>query len=318
MNTSLINNQAYRDIDIWKELSLLFRELCCLPNGELIISTCSDFFLKVNPDTEEIYGYPILFPGWGHTVAGSLTATCTEPILYSLATRSVGTWLWSLGLSDAQEVVTEGVSCSAALSPKGELLAVGTGLPFAVKDNETPQAKIELFSTEDTSKPIKICSLPGSCVYRLIFHRSYNIIVAVTEELEHKRHWLCILDSHTLDIIRMTETPRCDRLFIDANPNRLVFVGVMELQVRPLDRVGMVEWYWETTQSWDGAAHDPKTGNLFLSNGKIIALGLGEIGRFPLLEKCMGMAVLPNGRVAGINRDGTLRIWESGYQGLIK
>lgn len=123
-----------------------------------------------------------------------------------------------------------------------------------------------------------------------------------------------MLDRQTLDLLDVAETDAvfCVAAMIDAGAGRLLLAYRHGIQVRSLDELWNVEWQWRAPEELFSAAHDPERKWIFLSNGQAVAPGVGEVARLDALDKCSGLVVLHDGRVAGLSQTGTLRVWEVG------
>jgi hypothetical protein len=302
----------YRDLSV-SGIYVGYPELCNLPNGNLLASTWGGYCFEVNPDS----GRVTIQPRIGHILAGgtlsSPTATATQPILCSAATRIIWTELWQLGATQTSRVKTDGPVNAVALSPEGDLLATGLGMYPLDPDNDS-RAEIKLFSTADPSEPLARRVLPGVAVDRVVFHPTRKLIVAVTGARNQDRGHVFLLDRRTLDLLDVAETNSvfCSAAIIDAGSDRLILAYRDGIQVRSLDQLWNVEWKSRAADELFSAAYDAERDWIFLSNGQILSPDDGEVARLPALDKCTGLAILRDGRVAGIGQAGVLRVWETG------
>lgn len=288
-----------------------YPEICNLPNGNLLVSTWSGYCFEVNPDSGEVTIQPQVVSN--HGTLGCPTATASEPVLCSAATRVVWTALWQLSASQTSRVHTDGPVNSVALSPQGDLLAAGLGM-YPLNPNHHPRAAIELFSTADLSQPLERRVLPGVAVDRVAFHHSRDLLVSVTGARGQDRGHVLLLDRRTLGFVDVTETHffSCRAAIIDSSADRLIFAYRDGIQVRSLDRLWNVEWESRAHDELLSAAYDAERNLIFLSNGQVLSPDVGEVANLPALDKCTGLAVLRDSRVAGISQTGMLRIWEAG------
>lgn len=289
-----------------------YPEICNLPNGNLLVSTWSGYCFEVNPDSGEVTIQPQVVSN--HGTLGCPTATASEPVLCSAATRVVWTALWQLRASQTSRVHTDGPVNSVALSPQGDLLAAGLGM-YPLNPNHHPLAAIELFSTADLPQPLERRVLPGVAVDRLVFHPSRDLLVAVTGARSQDRGHVLLLDRRTLRFADVAETDffSCRAAIVDKESDRLIFAYRDGVQLRSLDQLWNVQWEWRAPHELLGAAHDAERNLIFLSNGQVLSADVGEVERLPALDKCTGLAVLRDGRVAGISQTGVLRVWEVGF-----
>ena len=147
-----------------------------------------------------------------------------------------------------------------------------------------------------------------------MFHPSQNLLVAVTLDCSQIRGHVFLLDRQTLDLIDVAESDGtfCKAVMIDVDAERLLLAHRRGIRVRSLNEFWKVEWAWDTSDDLSSAVHDPERDWVYLSNGQVIAPGFGEVARLPALDKCSGPAILRDGRVAGINGTGVLRVWDVG------
>ena len=289
-----------------------YPELCNLPNGNLLASTWSGYCFEINPDS----GRVTIQPRIGSDLSGTLsspTATAAQPILCSAATRLIWTELWQLGATQTSRVKTDGPVNSVALSPQGDLLATGLG-SYPLNPNHHPRAAIELFSTADPSEPLGRRVLPGVAVDRVVFHPTRELLVAVTGARSQDRGHVLLLDRRTLDLLDVAETNffSCHAAIIDVGSDRLILVYRDGIQVRSLDQLWNVDWESRPADELFSAAYDAERDWIFLSNGQVLSPDDGEVARLPALDKCTGLAILRDGRLAGISQAGMLRVWETG------
>lgn len=287
-----------------------YPELCNLPNGNLLISTWSGYCFEVNPDSGEVTIQPHFVSN--HGTLGSPTATASQPVLCSAATRVIWTEVWQLGASQTSRVRTDGPVNSVALSLQGDLLAAGLGM-YPLDPNHHPRAAIELFSTADLSQPLGRRVLPGVAVDRVVFHPSRDLLVAVTGARSQDRGHVLLLNRRTLSFVDVAETDffSCRAAIVDSSADRLIFAYRDGIQVRSLDQLWNVEWERPSEHELFSAAHDAERNLIFLSNGQVLSPDVGEVECLPALDKCTGLAVLRDGRVAGISQTGVLRVWEA-------
>jgi hypothetical protein len=289
-----------------------YPELCNLPNGSLLVSTWSGYCFEVDP----AFGLVAVQPKIGLEPGrmSSPAATTTQPAICSAATHVLSTKLWQLGAPRTLGVKTDGPVNSVALSPQGDLLATGLGM-YPLNPDRHPNAAIELFSTADPSEPLSQRVLPGVAVDRVGFHPTRGLLVAVTGARSQDRGHVVLLDHRTLDLLDVTETDlfSCRAAIVDADSDRLILAYRDGIQVRSLDQLWNVEWEWRAEADLLGAAHDAERDWIFLSNGQVLSPGVGEVARLPALDKCTGLAILRDGRLAAISRPGVLRVWETGF-----
>ncbi len=308
----LPNACTYRDSHISKA-PLGFPELCCLRNGQLLVSTYLGYCLLVDFDERKVIAQPSLDSFLVPATLKTPTASQGNPALCCAATGRTGTGCWRIGSSEVKAIETASAVNCVAMSPSGELLAVGQGF-YPLDQRDRPQAVIDLYATSDFSVELAQTVLPGVVVDRLVFHPSRDVLAVVTGERSQDRGWIFLLDSRSLDMVAMAETSdaMCHSLFFTPEGDGLVTASPSGLQVRSVQRLNDVAWSWNADRDLFAAAIDPRKGTVYLSNGQVIALGQGEVGRLPALEDCTGMAVLPDDRVAGVSQHGTLRVWVPG------
>jgi hypothetical protein len=303
---------SYRDLRLSGSY-VGYPELCNLPNGNLLASTWSGCCFEINPDS----GRVTIQPRIGDTLAGgclsSPTATAAQPILCSAATRIIWTELWQLGATQTLRVKTDGPVNAVALSPQGDLLATGLGM-YPLDPDHDPRAAIELFSTTDPSEPLGRRVLPGVAVDRVVFHPTRELLVAVTGARSQDRGHVLLLDRRTLNLHDVAETNffSCHAAIIDVGSDRLILAYRDGIQVRSLDQLWNVEWESRAADELFSAAYDAERDWIFLSNGQVLSPDDGEVARLPALDNCTGLAILRDGRVAGISQAGVLRVWETG------
>jgi len=296
-----------------------YPELCSLPNGALLASTWGRYCFEVNPDSGRVTRQPRIDDlriGKFFVPGGNLsapTASASQPVLCSAATHVVWTELWQLGASQTSRVKTDGSINSVALSPQGDLLATGLGW-YPLDPHKHPPAAIELFSTADPSEPLKRRVLPGVAVDRLVFHPEQELLVAVTGARSQDRGHVLLLDCRTLNLLDVAETDafNCRTAIIDVVSDRLTLAYRDGIQVRSLEQLWNVEWEWRAADEVFSAVHDRERNLIFLSNGQVLSPDDGEVAGLTALDKCTGLAVLHDGRLAGISRAGMLRVWETG------
>lgn len=288
-----------------------YPELCNLPNGALLASTWNGYCFEVHPDS----GHVTLQPRIGELGRlSSPTATATQPTLCSAAMHVIWTKLWQLGAPQTSHVSTDGAVNSVALSPHGDLLATGLG-SYPLDPNHHPRAAIELFSTADPSERLVRRVLPGVAVDCVVFHPMRELLVAVTGARSQDRGHVLLLDRRTLNLLDVAETDafNCHAAIIDVVSDRLILAYSHGIQVRSLDQLWNVEWERRAADELFSAAHDAERNRIYLSNGQVLSPEGEEFTRLPALDKCTGLAILPDGRVAGISRAGVLRVWEAGF-----
>ena len=288
-----------------------YPELCNLPNGAILASTSNGFCFEVDPNSGRVTIQPRI---GGHGRMSSPTATATQPTLCSAATHVISTKLWQLGALETLRVQTDGPVNSVALCPQEDLLAAGLGM-YPLNPNHHPRAAIELFSTADPSKPLRRREMPGVAVDRVVFHSKRKLLVAVTGARSQDRGHVLLLDSRTLNLRDVAETNFvfCRAAIIDPSSDRLILASRHGIEMRSLDQLWNVEWEWRAEEDLLGAAHDAERDWIFLSSGQVLSLGVGQVARLSPLDKCTGLAILRDGRLAGISRPGVLRVWETGF-----
>lgn len=289
-----------------------FPELCNLPNGALLASTWGGYCFEIDPDSGRVTIQPRI-ASFAQGTLCSPTATTTQPVLCSAATRVISTKLWQLGASQTTRIETDGPVNSVALSPQGDLLATGLGM-YPLNPNHHPRAAIELFATADLSEPLGRRVLPGVAVDRVVFHPSLELLVAVTGARSQDRGHVLLLDRRTLNLLEVAETDAfgCRAAIVDIRAARLILAYRDGIQVRSLDQLWNIEWEWSAADELLSAAHDEERNLIFLSNGQVLSPNVGEVARLSVLEKCTGLAFLRDGRLAGISQAGVLRVWETG------
>ncbi len=316
--TTLNPPHKFRDLRV-PNGHLGYPELCALPNGALLVSTWGGHCLEVNPDSGQIMSQPrIGMPQqFGASSLRSPTASIAQPILCSAATRAIWTEFWQLGATQTSRIETDGAVNSVAISPRGDLLAAGLGsYPLAL--NDRPHAGIELFSISEPSQCLVRRFLPGVAVDRVVFHPTRDLLVAVTGARSQDRGNIILLDPHSLGLVDVGETESCNciAVMIDDYSGLLLLAFRHGIQVLPLDRLWDVGWRWITEDKLFGAAYDIEHEWIFLSNGQVLGIHGREVTRLDPLEECSGMAVLQDGRVAGISQNGVLRVWEVNSGGI--
>lgn len=305
-------------------------ELCNLPNGALLASGPLGVCAEVNPDSGRVAIQPRI-GGISSSVLSSPAASASEPIICSVASHVIWTELWHLGAHQTSRVKTYDAVNSVALSPEGDLLATGLGM-YPLDPSRHPNAAIELFSIADPSEALMRTLLPGVAVDRVAFHPMRELLVAVTGARSQDRGHVLLLNRHTLNLLDVAETDFvfCRDAIIDVASDRLILATRNGVQVRSLDALWKVEWE-SRADGLLSAAHDAERNWIFLSNGQVLSPDVGEIARLPVLDKCSGLAVLRDGRVAGISEGnfaeaskfppaenspppaGVLRVWEVGF-----
>lgn len=290
-----------------------YPELCNLANGALLASTWGGYCFEVDPDSGRVTVQPRIGDSFAPSCLSSPTVSASQPVLCSAATHVIWTELWQLGAPQTSHVSTDGAVNSVALSPQGDLLAAGLGM-YPLNPNHHPRAAIELFSTADPSKPLGRRVLPGVAVDRVLFHPTRDLLVAVTGARSQDRGHVLLLHRRTLNLLDVAETDFvwCCAAIIDVDSDRLILAYRHGIQVRSLDQLWNVEWERRAADELFSAAHDAERDLIFLSNGQVLSPDGEEFTRLPALEKCTGLAILRDGRVAGISRAGVLRVWEAG------
>jgi hypothetical protein len=197
-----------------------------------------------------------------------------------------------------------------AVSHKGDLLALGLGT-YPLNPDNHPCAAIELFSTVDTARPVARRVLPEVAIDRTLFHSVLDILIAVSGGRDQSGRHIRILHQYTSQILDVAEVElfSCLDIAVDCESERVILTYADGLQSRHLEELHRIEWLWLRTESLSCTAYCSERDSIFLSDGRVIEVQGRDVARMTPLEKCSGLAILRNGRIARMNPNGVLRVW---------
>lgn len=294
-------------------LQIGYPALAPLSRERVLVSTWSGRCLIIDVDTGLTEVQPMVAQRVGGGATGGILSTpCAAGVdrqICAVATRSGWAGVWTVGDKVAQHIYTDsGPANAVALSPAGDLLAIGTG--YYPLSSPVPRCGLEIWQISEAPELLAKVRLPDVAVDYIWWDVDRDLILAWSGAVTQNRGNLWVFDA---DDFRLQEAVALDYLptlggaMIDYG-GWILTISTGRLELRSTDYLNEVHYSKSFNKSYS-AAICSEMGQVLLPHGELINFYNGQSATLEPLPDCVAVSARPDGGFLGLSSTGVLRVW---------
>ncbi len=296
--------------------------IVALDHEHCVVADATGHLTVINLITKGILSRTFVGIAGGHTSCHlrSLRAGPRGSRTVAVATRGGYAAVVNFGRQVVEKIYPQqGGSVNAvALSPDGQLLAIGTG--HYPPSGDSPPSRLELWVLPAWGEPQyrSFAALPGVCIDAIAWSRDGYLIACANGLRSQKGGTLAQFDASQLRPVSFFDTAWCQSGRLDylnrGSPNSHLAV-VFRGGFRVLDAWdGKEAWRVDSTEVPDllqDFDHDPENQELVLTSGVILDTFDGtQKKHFLAMKDCTSIAIRPGAGYLGASNRGRVYCWD--------
>lgn len=228
----------------------------------------------------------------------------------AVATRSSWAGVWDVGDEAVRRVYTETGPCnSVAVSPSGDLLAVGTG--FYPLSLPAPRCGLEIWNVDGTPDLLSKLRLPDVAIDWIWWDEDLDRLLAWSGVATQDRGNLWIFDIanlRLLDSVALHSSGVHTGALVNSR-SEVLTVTTNQLEVR--SRTDLEEIVFQRDlPAADSLAISIDTAEVLLTSGELYSFVDSGSRSLEPLPGCIAVAARPGGGFLGLSKSGVLRTWD--------